>query len=150
MAHCADWRPNTLQRTLNQWHTVLTTEHRSAHLKPVAQYANDRTPLSVRWAGGTLCWRPNTAQRTLSRWHTVLTTEHRSAYVEQDKIWKAVWTHYFKNRLNFEKLYELLFNVKYCWNKVFKQNVRSYLIYAEHGSVVTTVWPHHKPVLSTI
>ena len=41
-------RPNTAQCTLSRWHTVLTTEHRSVCVEPVAHCTNDRTPLSKR------------------------------------------------------------------------------------------------------
>ena len=34
-------RPNTAQCTLSWWHTVLTTEHRSVCVEPVAHCAND-------------------------------------------------------------------------------------------------------------
>ena len=35
---------------MSRWHTVLTTEHRSAYNEPVAHCANDRTPRSLRLA----------------------------------------------------------------------------------------------------
>ena len=67
---------NFVSNLSSQWHTVVTTEHRSAYSRWHTVIMTEQCSAYSRWHTVVM-----TEHRSAySRWHTVVTTEHRSAY----------------------------------------------------------------------